>query len=157
MTPEYEKALSLVDKKTLEDLALFKLMKDYPACPPTKPFHNCFGAEKYILGDILIIALWKSNAAWTGIVIENGIYSAYYFKGTYFPIGARKQEIFSTKKSFYYCSNGDKFRLLEASANKDNAGKLIPVVITKADGSTKLRNHMVGRWYFEWANGNVYW
>jgi hypothetical protein len=50
MTPEYEKVLTLVDKKILEDLALFKLMKDYPACPSTKPFHNCFGAAKKIQG-----------------------------------------------------------------------------------------------------------
>ena len=157
MTPEYEKALTLVDKKILEDLALFKLMKDYPACPSTKPFHNCFGAAKKNSGDILDIALWKSNAAWTGIEIENGIYHAYYFKGTYFPIGSCKQEIFSTKKSFYYCPNGDKFRSLEASENKDNAGKLIPVVITKADGSPKLTDYRVGRWYYEYASsGDVY-
>jgi hypothetical protein len=115
-----------------------------------------FWSSKKNSGDSLDIALWKSNAAWTGIQIENGIYSAYHFEGTYFPVGSCKQEIFSTKKSFYYCPNGDKFRRLEASANKDNAGKLIPDVITKADGSTKLRNNKEGRWYYEWADGDVY-
>ena len=97
-----------------------------------------------------------SNKQYFCLVGNEGYRMENVFEGNYLPLKMCKRKILSTEKSFYYCPNGDKFRSLEASENKDNAGKLIPVVLTKADGSTELRVHKVGRWYYEYADGDVY-
>ena len=156
--------LGQVDMKTKLDMPVMAMMQEYPACPETRPFDNCFAEEERFSGEggqnpfeIFEFGIWKDNKLWSGFFFEQGTYKGYYFEGTIFTESCSQAPGAKAWNDWYYCPDGDTLRALEAlDGQPDGRGRLESVEVKEPDGGTVRQNLRFGRWETRYASGNVY-
>lgn len=157
--------LEQVDIKTKLDMPVMEMMQEYPACPETRPFENCFAEDEGIFGEggqnpieYFEFGVWKANHLWTGFHFKNGDYEGHLFEGNYFPVDSCRQRAFATAwNDWYECPNGASYRALEAlDGQPDGRGHLEWVKVKGSHAGTVSKQRKFGRWEYRFATGNVY-
>jgi hypothetical protein len=153
--------MDLVPADIRRDINLDTLMQS-PPCPVEGRLDGCFAEKSSLRGEggptqirSVAIAVFRSNAEWTGFRFEEGAYSAHFFEGVYFPMPQCQQDsAMASWDDWYYCRNGDKFRAIEG--DPDNRGEWVTNDVKRADGTISRERVREGRWEYVWKTGEVY-